>query len=670
VRVLAGVIPVTEWARSGTLGFAEPCRKPRREHLLKIMWLKGIDSRNVTEVGASLAETFVTAAPSGKSGKTGQFKSPGPQLQAFMAQVDREVAPLQLGMFRRVRLANSFKWRLLDAGFEQAVADELTQMLLVRLSRKSAALQVADEERFSTLSTGESSGDVETLFSQAEACSARNAHDEAAQKYQQVLHLKPRHLLARNNLGVTLCKLGRYREAEEQYRQAAGIQPKYPDAQFNLGTLLRETGQLAESELPLRRAVKLNPRHADSQVSLGLTFLMMGRLSEARECFERALKIAPRHAGGLCGLGMIANREGSFGDAVALFNRALVFDSRSPDAWAGLARARKMTSADSDWLRGAEKAASSGLPPAAEAGLRFAIGKYCDDVGNYEKAFQSYERANRLQKTLVPKYNREARTQFVDEMIRVYPRGVFSTTASSDRGATLPVFVTGMMRSGTSLVEQIIASHPDARGAGELQFWADAMRKHADVVRNRLLDASLRNKLAERYLSTLRGQFPGATRVVDKTTFNSDFLGPIHSVLPSARIIYVRRDPIDTCLSCYFQQFSGAHSFTFDLDDLAHYYREHRRLVDHWRSVLPSGALLELHYADMVEQKEKWTRRILEFIGLEWDERCLEFHTASRPVLTASFWQVRQQMYNNSLARWRNYEKFIGPLRNLQDLRS
>lgn len=634
------------------------------------MWVKGTNSRKVTEVGASLADTFITAAPSGKSGNTGRYKSPGPQLQAFMAQVDRDVAPLQLGMFRRAKLASSFKWRLLDAGFEQAVADELTQMLLVRLSAKPATLPVVDEERFSTLSTGTGSGDVETLLAQAEACAARNAHEEAAEKYQQLLQLKPRHLLAHNNLGVSLYKSGHYKEAEEHFREAAGIQPKFPDAQFNLGTLLRDVGQVAESELPLRRAVKLNPRHADAQVSLGLTILMIGRLSEARECFERVLKIAPRHAGALSGLGMVANREGRFEEAVTLFKRALVFDAQLPAAWAGLARARKMTSADSDWLRGAEKAASSGLPPVQEAGLRFAIGKYCDDVGNYEKAFRSYERANRLQKTIVPEYNREARTQFVEDMIRAYPREAFSTAASSDGGPTLPVFVTGMMRSGTSLVEQIIASHPDARGAGELQFWSDAMHKHSDVVRTGRLDASLRDKLAERYLRSLRDQFPDATRVVDKATFNSDYLGPIHSILPSARIIYVRRDPIDTCLSCYFQQFSAAHSFTFDLEDLAHYYREHRRLADHWRRVLPAGALLEVNYADLVEEKEKWTRRILDFVGLEWDERCLEFHTATRPVLTSSFWQVRQKMYDTSVERWRHYEKFIGPLRNLQDLRT
>ena len=132
-------------------------------------------------------------------------------------------------------------------------------------------------------------------------------------------------------------------------------------------------------------------------------------------------------------------------------------------------------------------------------------------------------------------------------------------------------------------------------------------------------------------------------------------------------MVYVRRDPIDTCLSCYFSQFSSAQSFTYDLADLAHYYREHARLVAHWRKVLPAGTLMDVPYAELVEDQERWTRRMLDFLGLEWDERCLEFHTAERPVLTASFWQVRQKLYNRSVGRWHRYEKFIGPLRELLD---
>ena len=156
--------------------------------------------------------------------------------------------------------------------------------------------------------------------------------------------------------------------------------------------------------------------------------------------------------------------------------------------------------------------------------------------------------------------------------------------------------------------------------------------------------------------------------MIDKSNFSLDYLGLIHAVFPRARIVYVRRDPRDTCLSCYFQHFANAANFTMDLSDLAHYYREHDRLLKHWRAVLPPEVFLEVHYADIVADLETWSRRIVEFVGAEWDPRCLEFHNTERTVLTASSWQVRQHIYSSSLGRWKHYEKFIRPLLTLRDL--
>jgi hypothetical protein len=178
----------------------------------------------------------------------------------------------------------------------------------------------------------------------------------------------------------------------------------------------------------------------------------------------------------------------------------------------------------------------------------------------------------------------------------------------------------------------------------------------------------LTRKLAAGYLRELDAYSSSASRVVDKATVNSDYLGIVRSVLPNARMIYLQRDPVDTCLSCYFQQFSPAVDFAMDMSDLAHYYREHRRLMSHWRSALPEGCLLEVPYADLIADQEVWTRRIVEFVGLEWDARCLNFHQTERTVLTASFWQVRQKLYKSSIGRWRNYQKFIGPLLELKDI--
>ncbi len=227
-----------------------------------------------------------------------------------------------------------------------------------------------------------------------------------------------------------------------------------------------------------------------------------------------------------------------------------------------------------------------------------------------------------------------------------------------------PVFVVGMPRSGTSLAEQIIASHPAAYGAGELHFWANLIEKDRGLTRD-ILGEPTRPKVAEEYLGILEGFSASALHVVDKATVNSDFLGLIYSVFPGARVIYMQRDPIDTCLSCYFQQFLTGINFAFDLSDLVHYYREHRRMMAHWRAVLPSGFILEVPYEELVADPETWSRKMLDFIGLEWDPRVLEFHTNRRQVTTASAWQVRQKVYKSSVARWRNYEKFIGPLKTL-----
>jgi hypothetical protein len=224
----------------------------------------------------------------------------------------------------------------------------------------------------------------------------------------------------------------------------------------------------------------------------------------------------------------------------------------------------------------------------------------------------------------------------------------------------------GMPRSGTSLVEQILASHPEVGGAGELPFWNDMVRRSESQVRHELLSTQVKQKTAAEYLATLSSRCPGSRRVVDKTPLNVDYLGLIHAVFPRARIIYMQRDPADTCLSCYFQHFPVTLSWSLDLSHLAHYYTQHRRLFWHWRAVLPPDSILEVPYAELVSNQQAWTRTILAFAGLDWDERCLQFHKTQRAVVTSSYWQVRQSMYRDSVGRWRRYSKFAGPLRNLQ----
>jgi len=631
------------------------------------MLLKWLDAREATAAGAALADDFYLQSgsklPRARAREAGQEPELQKFLQKFLQRVDQAARPLKLNVFKRAKLANSFKWRLLEKGVEQNVVDELTQALVMRLMGASAAA-----ERGAQAGSRRKPREIQALHVTANGLLGRGAFAEARESFQQLVNLDPGNAIARNGLGIALAQLARYGEAEAEFRRAIGIRPGYPEAHYNLAGVLQTTGRYDESEMPLRRALKLKPAYPDARVSLGTTCLLLGRLKEARDCYEKALRVAPRNAQALFGVGQIESLEGHFAEAEAAYQRALAAEPGASYAWAALAGLRKMTPADSDWVRRAEEIADGGLTPVDEGALRFAIGKYYDDIGDYPRAFRSYQRANELHKPRAEPYDWADRARFVDDMLRVYTSEELARARSAPTSESArPVFIVGMPRSGTSLVEQIIASHPAAYGAGELSFWTVAVRKHKAASRQALLAEPLRRKLVAEYLRVLSGHSADALRVVDKAPINADHLGLIHAAFPRARILNIQRNPIDTCLSCYFQQFSPSFNYALELSDLAHYYREHQRLMAHWRSVLPAEALLDVPYAELTGDQEKWSRRIIEFIGLPWDERCLAFEKTVRAVTTASVWQVRQKMYRSSVERWRHYEKFIGPLRSLTD---
>ena len=632
------------------------------------MFLKAFSAREAADVGTALADDLVLQSASGTTSRlnVGRAEVHGKELQKFLQKflqrVDRAARPLQLNVFKRAKLANSFKWRVLERGVDRGIVDELTQALVMRLSAPAPSAAQSPE------SARGAADDIESLLVKADAFVARGEFAQAMECYADAVKVDPRHAVSHNNLGAALVKLGRYKEAEGEFRRAIGIREGYPEAHGNLGSVLRALGRPTEAETQLRRALKLKPAYVDALSSLGLTLVLLARLREARECFEKVLRVAPRHAEALSGQAQLAGIEGRFDEAEAAYRRALEVDPRTAAAWAALAHLRRMTPADRAWLRSAEDIAERGLGVLDEANVRYAIGKYYDDVGDYPRAFRNFQRANELQKGVARPYDREAHARYVDDLIRAYTRENLAGARAGASDSTRPVFVVGMPRSGTSLIEQIIAAHPAAYGAGELTYWAYAVRRHEHTLRQAPPGEALTRKLAAGYLKVIEQHSADAPRVVNKTPYNADRLGIIHAVLPKARSIYVRRDPIDTCLSCYFQQLLPSQEFAMDLADLAHYYRQHHRLLEHWRRVLPAGTLLEVPYAGLIADQEKWSRKIIDFLGLEWDERCLDFHRIPRPVVTASYWQVRQKIYKTSVGRWRNYQKFIAPLLELKDL--
>lgn len=633
------------------------------------MLLDWFNAREAVEVGTSLADYFLPQtrpAASGNGAARRSVDTPA-DIQRFLQRVSREIRPLKLNLFKRAKLLNSFKWKLLEHGCDRSTVDNLTELLLMQISGGPLGLAAGDGVVASQSQRGALKR-LPELLAEADARLVEGNYNATVERLQEALAINPRHAIAHANLGATLFNLGRYSEAEETLRRAIELKPECAEAHVNLGNLLQLKGEFAASETALRRGVKGNPRNPEALVCLGLTLGVHLGLDEAKSCFEKALRLQPRNASALCALGWVASVEGRFDEAENLFRETLEIDPRKSAAWAWLVGLRRMTPADKSWLEGVERTLASRLQPLEEARLRFAMGKYFDDLGNFARAFEQYKRGNQLHKLIASPYDRTSRTQFVDDMIRVCTRECLTQPRDGTCESAKPVLVTGMPRSGTSLVEQIIASHPEAAGAGELHFWIDAARRHAESMRSELPDASLTRGLADSYLKTLSRKSANALRVVDKSTFNSDHLGLIHWVFPKARIIYLRRDPIDTCLSCYFQNFANAASWTMDLSDLAHYCREHDRVVAHWRSVLPADTFLEVPYAELVADPEAWSRKIIGFIGLEWDPRCLEFQQTKRAVVTASNWQVRQKIYSRSVGRWRNYEKYIGPLLELHKL--
>jgi tetratricopeptide (TPR) repeat protein len=510
---------------------------------------------------------------------------------------------------------------------------------------------------------------IQADYKHAQACNELGTvlrqsglHAEALQSYAAATAIKPDFAEAFSNLGNVLLDAGRVAEAEAACRRATQLAPALPEAHFNLGNVLRATHQTDEAAFAYRQAVALRPGYAAAWCNLGLTVQAFDR-SEAEACCRRALQADPNLPQALVFLADIMSDQGSFDEAEALLQRAIAIAPDMAAAWAGLALLRKMTEADRPWLDKAERIVAGNLTSQEAAHLQFAIGKFLDDLKDYDRAFAHYQRANALSKHFTPPYVAAAEAKAVDDLCARYTANFF-IARSQGQESMVPVFVVGMPRSGTSLTEQIIAAHPQAFGAGELPFWQLAAHE-LEPVPPADFEARLQ-KFSGDYLATLHNMAPQASRVVDKMPGNFRHIGLIHAAFPQARFIHMQRDPVDTCLSIYFQHFGAAHAYANDLHSLAHYYLQYRRLMAHWQAVIEPGRILELAYEDLVATQETCTRRLLDFIGLPWSDACLNFHTARTSVGTASKWQVRQRMNKNSVARWRHYEDYIAPLLALQ----
>jgi Flp pilus assembly protein TadD len=483
----------------------------------------------------------------------------------------------------------------------------------------------------------------------------------AHESYRRAVELQPESAEMHNNLGNVLLDLGRLEEAAAAYGQALERQPLSAKTRSNLGTVLRELGRLEEAEASLEQALALEPASADILTNLATVLRLLGRAEESDAKLRDALELDPGAVASIIARADLAVDRGDFEAAEGLYRDAFAQDSNSAAAWAGIVATRRMGEADAAWIAQAEELAARPRRPREEVSLRFAMGKYLDDLGEYDSAFGNYVRANELVKAYRPAHDRRSLEGTFEWVKQRYDAEWLDAARARVPIQHRPIFVVGMPRSGTSLAEQILASHPAVFGAGELSFWKTA----APSVGAASPSPALMESLAAGYEGLLGRLAPEHRCVVDKMPANFLHLGMIHAALPDARIIHMRRHPIDTCLSIYFQNFHLVHSYSNDLDDLAHYYDEYRHLMGHWLSVLPPATILEVPYEALVSDPETWSRRLVEFTGLPWDEACLESHRTRRTVRTFSRWQVRQKINTRSVERWRRYAAHVGPLLRL-----
>jgi tetratricopeptide (TPR) repeat protein len=496
--------------------------------------------------------------------------------------------------------------------------------------------------------------------------------DQAIASYRRALTLRPQFVEASNNLvqaydslGSALLVIGRADEAVASFRHALQIDPRFFEAHNNLGNALRGAGQIDQALASYDRALQIMPRFAEAHCNRASALRLLGRGAEARTACRTALEIKPRFASALIVLGELSADGGDFFEAERFFKQGIAIEPELVEAWAGLAGVRTMTHDDADWLVQARAIAERPMTPRKQAVLEFAIGKCLDDLREFEQAFAHFRRANEAAKRCRPLHDRRGLTDTVNSIIRDYDKSWINKSHGHASDSPRPVFIVGMLRSGTTLAEQILASHPAVLGAGELSFWGSAFSE-IRAVRHSAQERDMAcGRLTGNYLRLLRDLSLDALRVVDKMPTNFAFLGLIHALFPQARIIHMQRNPLDTCLSIYFQNFDTAVTYANDLEDLAHYHEEYIRLMNHWRSSLPSGLMLEVPYEDLVIDQEAWSRKMVEFVGLPWDSKCLDFHLTKRTVVTASKWQVRQKINSLSIGRWRNYGSQLGPLRRL-----
>jgi tetratricopeptide (TPR) repeat protein len=471
-------------------------------------------------------------------------------------------------------------------------------------------------------------------------------------------------------LGLALAQAGNEESALAALRTAAALDPKLAEAHGQAADILRRKTLLEDAASSYEQAFQASPASVYGLLCKGKGLALQDRASEAEVYLNEVIARAPPDGSDECwrieaelALGHLLLEAGRFGEAGAAFERSIQLAPWQATAHLGLVTSKRITEDDRFIMeRIVERLQGKNLTERQRMMLHFAAGKALDDLHDYREAMEHFDAANRIRHEITP-FDRNEFARGVDGLIARFTPDFFAGNAALGRDDETPVLVLGMPRSGTTLIERVISSHPQVGGGGERSYWNENAPAWVSAPTEKL--AARAEMLRGNYLRQLRGIASDALRVTDKMPFNFLWVGLVHALLPKARIVHCRRNPIDTCLSIYSTYFAHHWGFASDRGDLAAYYRQYVRIMDHWRRVLPANRMIDVDYEQAVAAPAETAQRLIAFCGLEWDQACLSPDRNADPVRTASRWQARQPIYRTSVERWRNYEPWLGELRDL-----
>ncbi len=494
--------------------------------------------------------------------------------------------------------------------------------------------------------------------------------DEAVGVLLKAIKLKPDYAEAHCNLGCAFLALENLDKAVIGFNQALKFRPDYAEAHEGLAKFYREQHDLDATEREAKRALEIAPERAEAHCLMGNIYSEKGFPELADEEFGKALELDDSLPGIYLGKGQLLMQQGKLDDSETSFRKAIEFDPSGIAGRLSLAQLRKTKEGDENVKSLIEAAEQLDTMPEPKAmSLHFALGKVYDDRKRYDLAFPHFLEGCRLKRKRI-QYDTKENHQALADISEFFNSEKLESLRGAGDTSDLPIFVLGMPRSGTTLTETIIASHPDVHGAGELPDMLGLANCPSGVTTEKYpmaLKGLTRDDMASlgaRYVKGLQERKPEAKRITDKMPANFFAVGLIHLIVPNARIIHVNRNPLDTCLSCFSRMFNTGQNHTYNLTELGLYYRNYAKLMDHWRKVLPEGAFYDLQYEDLVADNEAQTRRLIDFCGLDWNDACLESHKNKRSIRTASVTQVREPVYTTSVERWKRYDEFLGPLKD------